>query len=120
MWLKMNAPNERTLLLRRAIIFALHAYFVPKRLDDLELKDVKLIDLADPALLREAWKSLLECGLIKAVPAYGEDVCELSANVALRLGKGDALRDMEYLYGVAAITFREKLEQIQKELNAPS
>lgn len=100
-------------LVRRAIVFSLYKYFVPKRLNDIiSENEIITINNCDSAFAHKEWQYLIDVGITEQLEGYPEYV-SLSARIKKQLDDGLALHDNEYLYGPQANSYAKEEAQLK-------
>ena len=103
---------------RRAIVFSLYKYFVPKRLNDIiSENEIITIDNCDSAFVHKEWQYLIDAGVTEQMEGYPEYVA-LSAQIRKQLDDGLALHDNEYLYGPQASVFAKEEARLKSLLKS--
>ena len=82
--------------LRIAIVQTLYRFTVPQPADSI------MIENADPALLAEVWRELIEAGRIVPNDVY-PDHCGLAPALRKRLDNRENIQDDLFLYGPDAL-----------------
>lgn len=103
---------------RRAIVFSLYKYFVPKRLNDIiSENEIITIDNCDSAFVHKEWQYLIDAGITEQQEGYPEYVA-LSERIRKQLDDGLALNDNEYLYGPHASAYAKEATTLKSLLKS--
>ena len=88
--------------LRIAIVQTLYRFTVPQPLRTVRYADSIMIENADPALVAEVWRELIEAGRIVPNDVY-PDHCGLAPALRKRLDNRENIQDDLFLYGPDAL-----------------
>lgn len=100
--MEMSGKMDLKHRLRIAIVQTLYRFTVPQPLRTVRYADSIMIENADPALVAEVWRELIEAGRIVPNDVY-PDHCGLAPALRKRLDNRENIQDDLFLYGPDAL-----------------